>query len=68
MTDAQVFLIIWFGAALTLAFVAALHPLLHWIGRLCGEWLAQRASMHRRGRRDNITRLPALTNNRRRRP
>lgn len=64
MSDAQFFFAVWMGSILTLAFVVALHPLAHYIGRLCGEWLAQRAA----GRRDNIRRLGALTNSRRRRP
>ncbi|MDE3097542.1 MAG: hypothetical protein KGK07_16270 [Chloroflexota bacterium] len=69
MTDFEALMIIWFGAILTLAFVVALHPLLHWIGRLCGAWLADRAERRRIAlRRDNITRLPALTNSRRKRP
>lgn len=59
MSDAQVFFAVWFGAVLTLAFCAALHPLLHVLGRLAAEWLAGRA------RPSNITRLPALTNGRR---
>lgn len=68
MTDAQMFFAVWFGAVLTLAFIVALHPILHWFGRLCGEWLADRAERRRIARRrDNITRLPALTQSRRKR-
>ncbi len=53
MTDAQMFFAVWFGAILTLAFIVALHPLLHWCGRLADEWLADRAERRRiEARRD----------------
>ncbi|MHB8533388.1 MAG: hypothetical protein ACYDC2_11780 [Solirubrobacteraceae bacterium] len=69
MTDAQFFIVVWASAVVFLALLVVLHSVAHWFGRLCGEWLADHAERRRIARRrENVTRLPALTQSRRRRP
>ncbi len=69
MTDAQFFIVVWASAVAFLALLVVLHSVAHWFGRLCGEWLTDRAERRCIAlRHDGVTRLPALTQSRRRRP